>query len=185
MSRFPIPKPPSGTLFRAVARDILTAARADDYPVLVDRGAPAEVVLATLGLLVRVAAERTDAGCKLTLRQCMEGVVLARRDGKLTDHEVATATELLHLARPWRHDWKDGPPIPLEQMFDRAEAWVLTRSWVDGLAVMSAGIQLLQFIESYTPGVLKALADEIEQLAFEAELAEWITVTTDSEEEAT
>lgn len=132
--------------------EVLHAARfASEFPYapVVIADDPAEA-LAELTKLAAEAGGLTDAGLRRILREATEITwTPSRRD--MTDAEAAAAEDMLSLL------WELYSKTP-HQIRDRAQAWVAQTDPVTALAVISVGIQLLQFIDNMQPGVLDRLA---------------------------
>lgn len=136
----------------AIRTELLQAARDQgEFPYVptVVADDPAEV-LAALAILATEAGELTDAGLPRILREATEITwTPSRRD--MTDAEAAAAEDMLSLL--WQLHSK-----PPQQTREQAQAWVAQTDPVTALAVISVGIQLLQFIDHMQPGVLDRLA---------------------------
>lgn len=146
--------------FKAVASDLLDAARSRDFPYLptvVDPGGTADpgVVLTVLSTLLRLSGQHTGAVVDEFLYA--EGIAQqGLSDNTLTPDEarVVAISDVLLLART---------DVPMEQTHEMINGWINQYGFVDALAVVSIGVQLLQFLEGLYPGTLAKLADDIDK----------------------
>jgi hypothetical protein len=131
------------------ATELLRCALDGEYPVMTDPGPDPGVKVAVLTLLIRAAASRTDVGVDALLHTAAEIIVPGLAEGTLSANEAVTAGDVLTLARP---------DVSLAEHYDRAVAYADDHDLAEVLALLSVGVQLLQYIEQICPGVLTDIA---------------------------
>lgn len=168
------PTSPWNAVLLDVARTVIDGARTTNhYPPVVD-GAEPEVVMAMAAAVVRRAAMDSDCGAEWLLTEARDGLVHGVGEGTATKAEASVGLALLELADPRR---------TVEEIYDRAVAWSLTRGWLDTLDVIGSGVDMLRFIASMTGDPDAFLDGLAAQLAAAGGAAASKNATTEGENE--